>query len=66
MYKRSEFMKTSKEYRDNVMAGMRTNEIEGYVYTDEEKAIFKQVADGKMSIEQAKEHFMLEINAMKK
>lgn len=59
-------MKTSKEYRDNVMAGMRTNEIEGYVYTDEEKAIFKQVADGEMSIEQAKEHFMSEIKAMKK
>lgn len=59
-------MRTSEEYRDNVMAGMRTNELEGYVYTDEEKAVFKQVADGKMSIEQAKEHFMLEINAMKK
>ena len=50
------------ELREAIEAGIRTNEIEGFIFTEEEKAILYKVANGKMSINKAKNIFLHESN----
>ena len=48
----------TKEEQENIMDGKRTNEIEGHVYTAKEKDVFKQIARGELSPEEARDNFL--------
>ena len=52
----------ARENSDVDIRVIRTNEIEGFIFTEEEKAILYKVANGKMSINKAKNIFLHESN----
>lgn len=47
--------------RNNVESVMKSFELEGFVYTDEEKAVFEKVASGEISFDQARKIFFKQL-----
>ena len=43
--------------RKNVISAMKSFELEGFVYTEEEKRVFDKIASGEISTAQAREIF---------
>lgn len=48
---------TNDELRKNVISAMKSCELEGFIYTEEEKRIFNKIASGEISTAQAREIF---------
>ena len=46
-----------RELRKNVISVMKSFELEGFVYTEEEKRVFDKIASGEISTAQAREIF---------
>lgn len=47
--------------KDNIESAMKSFELEGFVYTEDEKAIFEKVANGEITINEGKAAFMNEL-----
>lgn len=47
--------------KDNIESAMKSFELEGFVYTDDEKAVFEKVANGEITINEGKAVFMNEL-----
>ena len=47
--------------KDNIESAVKSFELEGFVYTNEEKAILEKVANGKLTINEGKSIFMNEL-----
>ena len=43
---------TNNELRKNVTSAMKSFELEGFVYTEEEKRIFNKIANGELSLKE--------------
>ncbi len=46
-----------RELRENVISAIKSCELEGFVYTDEEKRVLNKIASGEISTAQAREIF---------
>lgn len=54
-------MYNKKNINKYISAGIRTNEIEGFLFDDEDKKFLQRVADGKISIKRAKNIFICQL-----
>lgn len=50
-----------RELRKNVTSAMKSFELEGFVYTEEEKRIFNKIANGELSLDEGRAIFMQDL-----
>lgn len=50
------------QIRKNVESAIKSLELEGFVYTSDEKAIFEKIASGEISLDKGKEIFMKKLS----
>ncbi|MCX4131050.1 antitoxin VbhA family protein [Megamonas funiformis] len=48
---------TNNNLKKNVISAIKSCELEGFVYTKEEKQIFDRIASGEITVDEAREIF---------
>ncbi|WP_303997424.1 hypothetical protein [Megamonas hypermegale] len=54
-----------EDIRNYIEAGIRTNEIEGFVFTDKEKNFLENVSSGKISLTKAEKIILGKLKVVK-